>query len=70
MPTPAPSTAGQELRQRRERLGLTRVSLAALCRCSPAQLGALETGYSPKRSRVLESAERALTDIERTAKAA
>jgi transcriptional regulator with XRE-family HTH domain len=71
MPAPIVSvSAGAELRQRRESLGLTRVTLAALSRCSPAQLGAIEVGYSPRRSRVLERARAALDGLDAARQAA
>ncbi len=58
-------TAGEELREARERLGLSRVDLARLAGCSLSMLGNLEQGAPVGRSGVLERAERALRNLER-----
>jgi transcriptional regulator with XRE-family HTH domain len=47
---------GARLRASRERLGLSRTELAGLVGCSPAALGGIESGYNPRRSRVLSRA--------------
>jgi predicted transcriptional regulator len=44
---------GQELRARREALGLPRTELARLAGCSTVMLRELEAGVIPKRGRVL-----------------
>jgi transcriptional regulator with XRE-family HTH domain len=44
----------QDLRQRREALGLSRQQLAQGARCSLTTLQMLESGYRPERSRALD----------------
>lgn len=60
MGTTTTSGAGRDLREARERAGLTRVELAALAGCSLAQLASIEQGAVPKRSQVLRAALAAL----------
>lgn len=55
---------GLALRLRRERLGLSRIQLAAEAGCGLAQLSAIEQGAVPKRSAVLHEAQSALDRIE------
>jgi hypothetical protein len=58
------STAGQQLRERRERLSVSRYRLAALCGHSPAHLASIEAGWVPKHGIVLADAEAALAAVE------
>jgi transcriptional regulator with XRE-family HTH domain len=51
---------GRDLREARERLGLSRAQLAGLAGCGLASLGAIEQGAVPERSEVLERAWAAL----------
>ena len=55
---------GRALRARRERLGITRVALAARCGRSLAGIANLETGYVPRHSVVLAEVTAALDAIE------
>lgn len=55
---------GSQLRAARERLGVTRVELAARSGRSLAAIAAIEGGAVPKRSRVLDEAFAALRKIE------
>ncbi len=51
--TTDPDRSSNELRRRRERLGLSRARLAGLARCSVSSIDNLEAGYVPQRSAVL-----------------
>lgn len=56
--------AGQELREARERLGISRTSLAGRAGVGLGSLCNIECGAVPKRSRVLEKAWAVLREIE------
>jgi transcriptional regulator with XRE-family HTH domain len=53
------------IRERREALGWTRQHLATRVGCAINSLAQLETGYSPKTSRVRDEVERVLAEAER-----
>jgi predicted transcriptional regulator len=53
-----------DLRERREALGISRESLAHNADCSMSMLGMLEQGYRPDRSKVLKRVEAALHNHE------
>lgn len=57
--------AAEELRARRDRLGLSRTRLAHLAGCSLSSLCNIENGYVPKQSDVLSRARAVLADLER-----
>ncbi|HTT26764.1 MAG TPA: hypothetical protein VMG37_00030 [Solirubrobacteraceae bacterium] len=59
-----PTTAAPTLRQRRERLGISRERLARAADVSYRSVELLELGYSPKRSRVLPLIMGALARLE------
>jgi predicted transcriptional regulator len=61
----AAKRASAELRQTRERVGLTRAQLAGLAGCSLSMLGAIEAGAVPRRSPTLDRVRAVLTDAER-----
>jgi transcriptional regulator with XRE-family HTH domain len=52
--------SGRRLREAREAAGLSRIELAAMIGCSLSQLGNIEQGAVPKRSRVLDAAMAAI----------
>jgi len=52
------------LRERREKLGLTRMDLARLAGCSLTYAQILEAGLTPKYGHVLPRVERVLTALE------
>ncbi len=58
------NTTAANLRETRERLGITRAQLAGLVGCSPTSLANIEDGAVPKRSGVLERAIAALAERE------
>jgi DNA-binding XRE family transcriptional regulator len=62
-----PRSEEMTLRERREKLGLSREKLARLADVSAARVEQLEMGAPPKRSRVLERLEAALRDEESVA---
>ena len=65
------SVIGANLREARERAGLTRAQLAALAGCSLASLGNIEQGAVSRESRVLAAALEAIDRyVERNAKRA
>jgi transcriptional regulator with XRE-family HTH domain len=53
----------RDIRAARERAGLTRVQLASRVGCSLSQLGALESGYRPRQSAVLERVRDVLAKV-------
>jgi transcriptional regulator with XRE-family HTH domain len=55
---------GLALRQRREALGISRLTLAGLVDCSMSQLSLIEQGAVPERSDVFRRAVAALDRIE------
>jgi transcriptional regulator with XRE-family HTH domain len=64
MPTTHPrSTAGDDLRASRLRLGITRAQLAGLADCSYATLSQIEQGAIPRKSAVLQRAQQALATL-------
>jgi predicted transcriptional regulator len=64
MATTTNRSSGFDLRRTRERLGVSRVQLAALAGCSLASLANIETGAVPRRSRVLAAAWEAIEQID------
>jgi predicted transcriptional regulator len=56
-----------DVRERRERLGLTRQQLATAAGCSISMLALLEGGLRPSASLVRERIEAALADREKAA---
>jgi transcriptional regulator with XRE-family HTH domain len=54
---------GRRLRNAREAAGLTRIELATMVGCSLSQLGNIEQGAVPRRSRVLEAAFAAIESV-------
>jgi predicted transcriptional regulator len=61
------TTQAEDLRQRRERLYVTRGRLAALTQISPAHITQIEQGYRPRRGDAVDRIDQALTELERTA---
>jgi ribosome-binding protein aMBF1 (putative translation factor) len=59
-----PDRFAGELRERRQRLGLSRARLAGLARCSVTSIDNLEAGYVPERSAVLFRVLAVLDEIE------
>jgi len=63
MPFTSSSSAGQDLRNAREQLGISRARLAGLADCSLSSLAWIEQGACPRRSRVLVQAWAALAAV-------
>lgn len=59
-----PDRFAGELRERRQRLRLSRARLAGLARCSVTSIDNLEAGYVPERSAVLFRVLAVLDEIE------
>ncbi len=70
MPATKPKRSASDLRQDRERAGLTRQELATASGCSMSMLGLLEAGYDPERSAARERIEAVLDELEREQAAA
>lgn len=58
------TTTTSPIRERREKLGLSRFELARLAGCSLTYLQSIERGCAPKLSAVVPRIENALTAIE------
>lgn len=66
MSTTTTPTSGQvdDVRARRQALGLSQVRLAGLAGCCPAHVGQIEAGYRPKRGDALARIVEVLDRVE------